>query len=388
VPGRSEFGPKVRRVNEGAAREQAVPVMVCLCRKIGRIVLTLAFLLLAWAPCPAQDLVFPQGQFLHLTKTEMQSFARLNFSIPFEPAWKQDRLRLWPVRIVAADGRVWQVPLAPVNNWKANSGGLFPSIFVPPGDYTLVFTGARLAPMWSRGALSGFACANDTMGMGGNRICEANCSANATMDPVEVAIPWKATAGEHYDLEVRQIVVAPLPAVEWAGVECYYWVADALGYGAADICVTNTSARHGIDSMPVCRSIRFTLSGSSPNGKTVVVPVPAANAAPSSAVPEPAELIVSSTPPGAAIRINDNFFGKTPARLKLVAGDYTIAIDLPGYATWKRSLKLAAGSQITVDAQLAPASPPPPDSPPASPPNSAPASETPSSKTPAYAARN
>ena len=63
-------------------------------------------------------------------------------------------------------------------------------------------------------------------------------------------------------------------------------------------------------------------------------------------------MTVTSTPPGAAVRVNDNFFGETPAKLKLVAGDYTIAIELPGFTIWKRSLKLASGSAISVDARV------------------------------------
>ncbi len=328
-----------------------------------------ALLLLACVPVRAEELVFPQGQFLNLSDAEKQSYARLDFP---------PGLRLWPARIVAAGASTWEVPRAPV---KVRWNTLFPSIFVPAGDYNLVFAGPQ---PWV------FGCANETVSMGGNRSCFANCYSTATMDPAEVAIPWKAAAGERYKIKAQQITPAPAPVVVWAGIGCLYQVASQPGHGVANICLTNTSAHHGTAAVPVCRSVRFSLTGSGERSEFAAGSGSTAKALQLPAVQEAAWLTVTSTPPGAAVRVNDNFFGETPAKLKLVAGDYTIAIELPGFTIWKRSLKLASGSAISVDAQLTPATPPPPESPPAPAPSPKPAppSGNPSNPTPAHAARN
>jgi hypothetical protein len=311
-------------------------------------------------PLLAEDLVFPQGQFLNLSNPEKRSYARLDFTAGL--ALRSSWLSLWPERIVPAGAPAWAVPPVPV---KLRWNSLFPSIFVPAGEYNLVFTGAQLT---QRG-LGGFGCANNTLPMGNNRLCSANCSSHAVTDPVEVAIPWKAIAGERYEIQAEQVVRAPLPIVEWILFDvCRYRVAPAAGYGVADISLTNTSAHHGKDAIPVIRSVRFSLTGSGLDTEAGAISAPAAQGLQPSAAAEPAWLTVTSTPSGASIRVNQNIFGKTPAKLKLVAGDYAIAIELPGFTIWKRTLKLVSGSAISVDAQLAPASSPPSESLPPPPP--------------------
>jgi len=357
-------------------RKRFVPLMVAFaamavarrCRKIRPIMSLPALLLLACVPVRAEELVFPQGRFLNLTAVEKRSYARLDFP---------SGMPLWPARIVAAGTPGWEVPRAALKLiWTT----IFPSIFVPAGDYNLVFAGPQPS-------LQG--CANGMI-TGAGSSCVANCQSTATMDPAEFAIPWKVAAGERYELKAQQIVPAPAPTVVWSGIGCRYGITQPPGHGVADICLTNTSARSGSAAVPVCRSIRFSLTASSQDSEYRRVSAPAATALPPPAVEEPAWLTVTSTPPGAAVRVNDNFFGKTPAKLKLVAGDYTIAIELPGYTTWKRSLKLVSGSQISVNAELAPASPPPPESPPAPPPHAktVPPPGNSSNPTPAHAARN
>jgi hypothetical protein len=336
--------------------------------RIRLIVSPPALLLLACVPVRAADLVFPQAQFLHLSRVEKQPYGQLDLP----PGVRL--LPLWPARIVAAGTPGWNVPPAPPKSiWTA----LSPSIYVPPGDYSLVFAGPQ---PWDIG------CVNGTTSMGRNRTCTAVCGFTATMDPAEVAIPWKVAAGERYEVKAEVIVRAPAPTVVWSGAGCRYGIVQTPGYGVADFCLTNTSARSGTAAVPVCRSVRFSVTGSR-DSRTVAA---SATALPPPAVEEPAWLTVTSTPPGADVRINDNFFGKTPAKVKLVAGDYTIAIELPGFTVWKRSLKLVSGSQISVDAQLAPASPPPPKSPPAPPPHAkaVPPPGNSSNPMPAHAARN
>ena len=334
-------------------------------RKIQPTVTLPALFLLACLPVRAEDLVFPQGQFLNFSAVEKRSYARLDFP----PALRQ--VLLWPARIVAAGTPGWVVPRAATRSIWTNAP---PSIFVPAGDYNLVFT--TLEP-WPPG------CANG-MVSGSRSSCTANCYSIATLDPPEVSLPWKAAAGNRYEIKAQQVVQAPAPAVVWAGMGCLYHIANQPGYGVTDICLTDTSARHGTAAAPVCRSVRISLTGSSQDR------APAAKAPPLPAGPEPAWLTVTSTPPGAAVRVNDNVSGKTPTKLQLAAGDYTIAIELSGFTTWKRSLKLTSGSAISVDAELAPAAPPPPESPPAPPPHAkaAPPPGKPPNPTPAHTARN
>jgi hypothetical protein len=321
------------------------------------------FLLMS-VPVYAEDLVFPQAQFLNLSSAEKRSYARLDFTAKVQLT--HTALLLLPDRIVPAGAPAWEVPRPPV---KLRWNSMAPSIYVPPGDYTLVFTGSRMAPT----GLMNFGCLNQSISMGNNLICASNCTSHAVMDP-EVSIPWKAIAGERYEIQAEQTVRAPLPIVQWAPFNvCRYNVAPAAGYGVADIRLINSSARHGTDAIPIVRSVRFTVTADSLKGATNAGSSPAAQVLQPPAAEEPAELTVTSTPAGASIRVNDNFFGKTPTKLKLVAGDYAISIELPGFTTWKRTLKLVSGSAISVDAQLAPSSSQPPESPPALPPSAHPA---------------
>ncbi len=311
-----------------------------------------AALLLACVPVLAEDLVFPQGQFLNLSTVEKRVYARLDLAAG---------LRLWPARIVAAGGTVWEVPRP---SDKVRWTTVVPSIYVPAGDYSLVLAGTH---PW------GVGCVNQSIRTGGGSGCAANCSSTAAMDPAEVGMPWKAVEGQLYEIKAQPVVAAPNPAVEWAGSGCLYRISNPSGYGAVEICLANTSARHGTAAIPVCRSIRYSLRAIVEGRQAVAASAPITTAVQAPGVEEPAWLTVTSTPPGATIRVNDNFFGKTPSKIKLAAGDYTIAIESPGFTTWKRSLKLVSGSAISVDAQLGAAAPAPAEPPPAPPPRGKPA---------------
>ena len=310
----------------------------------------LVSMLMACLPLGATDLVFPQGQYMSLTSGERRAYARLDFTVG---------LQVWPARIVKADGSAWKVPATPVPSvWRSP---VFPSIYVPPGQYVVEFAGPQFWPT---------ACDNETMQVPGGR-CVASCGYgySASTEPAEMTFSWNAAAGERYQLSAKLIVRAPRPTIVWAGVWCRYQITIPSGSGIAELCLQHTSARRGSEAAPHCSSVQYSFghrptgglpgalsagSGAAPQAQ----PAPAGEAASPPAAPEPAWLTLTSTPPGAEIRLNGTLFGTTPARLKLVPAEYTIDIELAGFATWKRTLKLASGSAITVDAELAPASPP------------------------------
>jgi PEGA domain len=97
-----------------------------------------------------------------------------------------------------------------------------------------------------------------------------------------------------------------------------------------------------------------------------------ATAQPVAAIPEPVAtqeavtttgagtgtVIVETTPAGADIYVDDQFFGNGPATLKLRAGKHTIRVGMEGYTNWSRVLSSEVGSEAHLAANLtqAPAS--------------------------------
>jgi len=73
------------------------------------------------------------------------------------------------------------------------------------------------------------------------------------------------------------------------------------------------------------------------------------------ALPEHAQnatVSVNSTPEAADIAVDGSFMGNSPSTLKLSPGKHTIAVTAAGYRDWSRELTLAAGSEITLSANL------------------------------------
>ena len=63
-------------------------------------------------------------------------------------------------------------------------------------------------------------------------------------------------------------------------------------------------------------------------------------------------IVVSSTPNGAEITIDEKFMGTTQSTVKLPPGEHIIRIGKSGYKDWTRTVTLNAGGQITIDATL------------------------------------
>ncbi len=63
-------------------------------------------------------------------------------------------------------------------------------------------------------------------------------------------------------------------------------------------------------------------------------------------------VIFKSTPSGADISIDNNYVGSTPSTVRVPAGEHVITIEKSGFKSWKRSMALRPGGEITVDAGL------------------------------------
>lgn len=75
------------------------------------------------------------------------------------------------------------------------------------------------------------------------------------------------------------------------------------------------------------------------------------------AVPQPnaaqlGTVAFRSEPDGADITIDGKFVGTTPSSLQLTAGEHSIAIEKAHFASWKRTMTVAAGSSANVSAAL------------------------------------
>lgn len=69
---------------------------------------------------------------------------------------------------------------------------------------------------------------------------------------------------------------------------------------------------------------------------------------------EAALVDVSSTPPGADVYIDENFFGRTPATtIILTPGNHKIAVKKSGFVVWEKKMKLPSGP-TNVNAELLP----------------------------------
>ena len=63
-------------------------------------------------------------------------------------------------------------------------------------------------------------------------------------------------------------------------------------------------------------------------------------------------LLLSSTPDGAEVYVDDAFVGNAPATLHLDAGKHSVRISQTGYKDWKRDVTSFAGSEAHLSATL------------------------------------
>jgi hypothetical protein len=76
----------------------------------------------------------------------------------------------------------------------------------------------------------------------------------------------------------------------------------------------------------------------------------AATNAPAS--PATAKVSVASVPEGADIEIDGNFAGNTPSDLEVPEGERSIVVKKSGYKNWERKMKVIAGSNVHLNAEM------------------------------------
>ena len=66
----------------------------------------------------------------------------------------------------------------------------------------------------------------------------------------------------------------------------------------------------------------------------------------------PAQVWVTSQPPGATITLDGVAGGKTPAALNVQVGEHTVALELAGYAQWTRTFAARSSENVNLSADL------------------------------------
>jgi len=65
-----------------------------------------------------------------------------------------------------------------------------------------------------------------------------------------------------------------------------------------------------------------------------------------------AKLSITSIPDGADIEVDGSFSGNTPSDLEVPEGEHSITVKKTGYRNWERKMKLVAGSNIRLNAEM------------------------------------
>jgi hypothetical protein len=65
-----------------------------------------------------------------------------------------------------------------------------------------------------------------------------------------------------------------------------------------------------------------------------------------------AKLQVESSPPGADIEVDGSFVGNTPSDVQVAEGEHTVTVKKAGFKDWERKLKVSAGSNVHLNAEL------------------------------------
>ena len=86
-----------------------------------------------------------------------------------------------------------------------------------------------------------------------------------------------------------------------------------------------------------------------PNQQSAVAPPPASSP---TLDPSLATVAFRASPDGAEILVDGKYVGDTPSTLNLPPGEHTLAIKKTGYADWQRTLTVAAGASLTINATL------------------------------------
>jgi hypothetical protein len=66
----------------------------------------------------------------------------------------------------------------------------------------------------------------------------------------------------------------------------------------------------------------------------------------------PSSVAIKSLPDGAEITVDGKLVGTTPSTIQLVSGDHTVVIEKVGFKSWQRTITVAAGGTISLEATL------------------------------------
>ncbi len=119
----------------------------------------------------------------------------------------------------------------------------------------------------------------------------------------------------------------------------------SLGGSVQDACeaITKDWTAHG-------SAIRAAAAAEQSKPAAAPQPAAATPAAPVAAVT--GKLSVASTPDGADIEVDGNFVGNTPSDVQVTEGEHTVAVKKSGFKDWQRKMKVSAGSNIRLNAEL------------------------------------
>ena len=79
---------------------------------------------------------------------------------------------------------------------------------------------------------------------------------------------------------------------------------------------------------------------------------PAATSPAAVPAPSTAKLSITSVPDAADIEVDGNFSGNTPSDLEVPEGERIITVKKSGYKDWQRKMKVVAGSNIHLNAEM------------------------------------
>ncbi len=99
--------------------------------------------------------------------------------------------------------------------------------------------------------------------------------------------------------------------------------------------------------------VRMDLAKFQPPGPAAPAAEAATAATPAEAGPSAsAKLSVVSDPSSADIEIDGSFVGNTPSDVQVSEGDHTVTVKKTGFKDWEKKLKVSAGSNIHLNAEL------------------------------------
>jgi hypothetical protein len=81
-------------------------------------------------------------------------------------------------------------------------------------------------------------------------------------------------------------------------------------------------------------------------------PPPPTSAVAASAPPAAGKVTITSVPDGADIEVDGSFVGNTPSDVQVTEGDHTVTVKKTGFKDWERKLKVSAGNNVHLNAEL------------------------------------